>query len=139
MNKPIRPESRKIYEGVYPEQPKSFKSQNTEHTMKKTLLFFLVILVVPMCIAYVAYLYRPHNLGTVHPLFALLVALSTAFAIVHFLKPFPRTKLFTCVPCVTGWIALILAYLFNVPYYLAYAPIGVLIGGLFEKIQMRYL
>ncbi len=72
----------------------------------------------------------------------LMYSVLIAFAVVHVLKPggWFKRKPFTCMPCMTGWLALILALLSG---YTVESPIlmlaGIGLGGLAGGLIMRYL
>lgn len=48
-------------------------------------------------------------------------------------------KPFNCVKCLTGWFALILAFVFHVPHFYLYLPLGVFAGAIYSAIQMKFL
>lgn len=70
--------------------------------------------------------------------FIILTALSMAFTQVEILK-LGVTKPFNCTKCMTGWLSLIIAAVYQVPYWPYYLFIGLFVGALFEAIKMRWL
>lgn len=68
----------------------------------------------------------------------IIFALAFAFMWVHNLK-WGVTKPFNCMKCMTGWSAFALAFIFGTPHWYLYLPLGLLAGGLFSAIQMRWL
>jgi len=50
-----------------------------------------------------------------------------------------RHKPLNCLKCMTGWLALILAFTFHVQFWYIYLPVGLFAGGMFEGIKMRWL
>ena len=76
---------------------------------------------------------RIHFNGTLTGGQVVLFALAISFAITEAVKIFP------CMPCVTGWTALILAVAFHTPFAWAYLFVGLFVGALFSSIKMRWL
>lgn len=72
------------------------------------------------------------------PAMILLFALSGAFVWVEVLK-WGSVKPFTCVSCMTGWIALILAWWSHTDYWFMYLLVGKFIGCMWEGIRMKWL
>lgn len=112
--------------------------------MKKILsniVYIVMLIALFYLLAFIGVYANKHRpiIGTLHPAFVLLAALASAFTFVNYVNPFKRIKPFNCVTCLTGWIALILSYLFNVPFYCLYFPIGIFVGGMFERLTMKYL
>jgi hypothetical protein len=68
----------------------------------------------------------------------LFFSLACAFTWVEVLK-WGVTKPFTCIKCMSGWIALLFALIFHVDHWYLYLPAGLFIGALFEAIKMRWL
>lgn len=66
----------------------------------------------------------------------ILFALSIAFVWVEILR-WGVTKPFSCLKCMTGWTALILAYCFDTPYWPFYLFAGLFAGAMYSAIQMR--
>jgi hypothetical protein len=66
----------------------------------------------------------------------LFFSLACAFTWVEIMK-WGVTKPFTCIKCMTGWIALLLALIFHVDHPYFYLPAGLFIGAVFEAIKMR--
>lgn len=64
---------------------------------------------------------------------------SIAFLWVEVLKWFKRIKPFNCMMCMTGWICLILAFLFHTPFWFFYVAVGVMVGAIWSAFKMRYL
>lgn len=50
-----------------------------------------------------------------------------------------RHKPLNCLKCMTGWVALMLAFTFHVQFWYMYLPVGVFVGAVFEGIKMRWL
>lgn len=48
-------------------------------------------------------------------------------------------KPFSCVGCMSGWLTLILAFMFHVEVWYFYLPVGLLIGSIYSMVKMRYL
>lgn len=65
-------------------------------------------------------------------------SLSIAFVWVDVLK-IGVTKPFTCVKCMTAWVAVIIAYLYHVPFWYFYLPVGLFAGAIFSAVKMRWL
>lgn len=63
-------------------------------------------------------------------------ALSIAFFWVYILKWFAFTKPFNCLKCMTGWVALLLALLFNVEYAPLYLFAGLFTGAFADRVIM---
>jgi hypothetical protein len=68
----------------------------------------------------------------------LFFGLSLAFTWVEKLK-WGVTKPFNCVPCMTGWLSLLLAIVFHTEFWYLYLPAGLLVGSVFSTIKMRWL
>lgn len=66
-------------------------------------------------------------------------ALAIAFTWVEVLKWWKHVKPFNCLKCMTGWVALILAFTFHVQFWPLYLPLGLFVGAVFGAIKMRYL
>lgn len=64
-------------------------------------------------------------------------ALSLAFFWVYILKWLSFTKPFNCLKCLTGWVSLLLALLFNVEYAALYLFAGLFAGAIIDRIMMR--
>lgn len=69
----------------------------------------------------------------------IVFALSFAFMWVEVLKWWKQTKPFNCIPCLTGWVSLVMAFAFHVPFWYMYLPLGLFVGAVFGAIQMRWL
>lgn len=76
--------------------------------------------------------------GTMTGLHVIIFALAFAFAWVEVLK-WGAVKPFNCLKCLTGWVALILAFTFHVEFWYMYLPVGLFVGAVFEAIKMRWL
>lgn len=76
--------------------------------------------------------------GTMTGLQVVVFALAIAFTWVEKLK-WGVIKPFNCIPCMTGWVALILAFTFHVEFWYMYLPAGLFAGSMFEGIRMRWL
>lgn len=76
--------------------------------------------------------------GTMTGLQVMVFALACAFVWVDILK-WGVTKPFNCLKCMTGWIALMLAFAFHVEFWYMYLFVGLFVGSLFGAIKMRYL
>ena len=68
----------------------------------------------------------------------IIFSLSIAFTWVEVLK-WGVVKPFTCIRCMTGWIALILAGITHQPCWYLFVFLGVFVGAMFEGLKMRYL
>lgn len=82
----------------------------------------------------------------------LFLSLAIAFCWVEFIRPavslwwwvfslnnpFEKKPL-NCVKCMTGWVALIIGVIIHGWLGLAYLPLGVFVGAMFEVIKMRWL
>lgn len=68
----------------------------------------------------------------------LFFALACAFTWVEVLK-WGVVKPFNCLKCMTGWFAVILAFMFHVEFWPMYLPAGLFVGAIISAIQMRYL
>jgi len=71
-------------------------------------------------------------------LLVLFFSLSISFVWVEIIK-IGKFRPLNCVKCLTGWIALVIAYFFGTEYWYFYLPAGVFIGAMFEGIKMRWL
>ncbi len=67
-----------------------------------------------------------------------IFALAFAFMWVELLK-WGSVKPFNCIKCLTGWVALVLAFTFHVQFWYMYLPVGLFVGAMFEAIKLRYL
>lgn len=76
--------------------------------------------------------------GTMTGLQVVVFALAIAFTWVEVLK-WGSTKPFNCLKCLTGWVALILAFTFHVEFWWAYLFVGLFVGAVFGAIKMRWL
>jgi hypothetical protein len=63
----------------------------------------------------------------------ILFALSISFTFTEVIKLFP------CLKCVTGWTALLLAFIFHTPFFWMYLFVGLFVGAVFSAIKMRWL
>lgn len=81
---------------------------------------------------------NPLNGNTMPGYQVILFALSIAFVWVEILK-IGVVKPFTCVKCMCGWFALILAFYFDTPYWPLYLFVGLFAGAMYSAIKMRYL
>lgn len=68
----------------------------------------------------------------------IMFALSFAFMWVEVLR-WGAVKPFNCLKCMTGWIALILAFTFHVEFWPLYLPLGLFVGAVFGAVKMRWL
>lgn len=68
-----------------------------------------------------------------------IFALSFAFMWVEVLKWWKQIKPFNCIKCMTGWTAVILAFMFHVEFWYMYLPVGLMSGALFSVIKIRWL
>lgn len=66
----------------------------------------------------------------------MLYSFSLAFVWVEILR-WGNRKPFTCMKCMVGWFALLLAVLSGVDHWYMFPAIGVTIGGIFEAIKMK--
>jgi hypothetical protein len=105
------------------------------HTsVKSTVLQYLAIIMVGALI-YTFFNYSIH----IEPLSGpavLFFSLACAFTWVEVLK-WGVTKPFTCIKCMSGWIALLFALVFHVDHWYLYLPAGLFVGAVFEAIKMR--
>lgn len=73
----------------------------------------------------------------------ILFALSLAFVWVEVFRmgrrPAFNYKPLNCVPCLTGWLSLAIAYGFSTPYWYFYIAVGLFAGSMFSALKMRYL
>ena len=105
-------------------------------------LFILIALGVFNAIRFRHYLHQhlpsmPER-GTMSGPQVIFFALSFAFMWVEVLK-WGHVKPFTCLKCLTGWVALILAFTFHVEFWYMYLPAGLFTGAMFSAIKMRWL
>jgi hypothetical protein len=70
--------------------------------------------------------------------YILFLALSCAFLWVEKFK-IGHVKPLNCVPCMTGWFALIFACCEYGWGGVLYAPMGVFVGAMWSGIKMKYL
>lgn len=75
--------------------------------------------------------------GTMTGLQVVLFALAFSFAFTE-LK-LAKHKPLNCLKCLTGWVALILAFTFHVQLWYMYLPVGLMTGAVFGAIKMRWL
>lgn len=99
-----------------------------------TLAWMLVVVAAGFGVWWLSTL--PH--WPLSPVMVLLFALSAAFVWVEKLK-WGSVRPFTCVGCLTGWFALILAWWSHADYWFMYMPFGVFVGSLFDAIKLRWL
>lgn len=108
--------------------------------MKAFFNWWFFIMIVAFC--YCAYRYfRLPSLperGTMTGLQVIVFALSFGFTWVEILK-WGVVKPFNCLKCMTGWVALILAFTFHVEFWYMYLFVGLFVGAMFEGIKMRWL
>lgn len=76
--------------------------------------------------------------GTMTGLQVVVFSLAFAFTWVEVLK-LGVHKPFNCLKCMTGWVALILAFTFHVQFWYMYMFVGVFVGAMLEGIKMRWL
>lgn len=76
--------------------------------------------------------------GTMTGLQVVIFSLAFAFMWVEVLR-WGSIKPFNCLKCLTGWVALILAFTFHVQFWYMYLPVGAFVGAVFEGIKMRWL
>ena len=103
-------------------------------------LFFLLI-----AGGIVALIWHRHWIGQHLPergmmtgLQVIVFSLAFAFTWVEVMK-WGSVKPFNCIKCLTGWVALILAFTFHVEFWYMYLPMGLFVGAMFEGIKMRWL
>ena len=68
----------------------------------------------------------------------LFFALSIAFTNIEVLK-LGSVKPFNCLKCLTGWLSLILAFIFHTQFWYLYLPAGFFVGALFTALKNRWL
>lgn len=110
--------------------------------MKIFFNWLLFLLFVVACLATIKYRHYisghlPER-GTMTGLQVIVFSLAFSFMWVEVLK-WGSVKPFNCIKCLTGWVALILAFTFHVGFWMFYLPVGVTIGAMFEGIKMRWL
>lgn len=76
--------------------------------------------------------------GTMTGLQVVVFALAFAFTWVEVLR-WGSVKPFNCLKCMTGWVALILAFTFHVEFWYMYLPVGLFVGAMVSAIKMRWL
>lgn len=76
--------------------------------------------------------------GTMTGLQVIVFALAFSFMWVEVLK-WGSIKPFNCLKCMTGWMALILAFTFHVEFWYMYLPVGLFCGAVFSAIKFRWL
>lgn len=76
--------------------------------------------------------------GAMTGLQVVVFAMAFAFTWVEVLK-WGNTKPFNCLKCMTGWVALILAFTFHVEFWYMYLFVGLAAGAVFGAIKMRWL
>src|SRR5580765_1631306 len=106
--------------------------------MKTQTISTIIQWVIMVAIIFIAYWFgwREHKIhfeGTLNGAEVILFALSIAFTFVEVFKIFP------CLKCVTGWMALILAWTCNTPFAWAYLFVGLFAGAVFSSIKTRWL
>ena len=104
------------------------------------LLFLLILTAVALLFAHRQWIID--KLPTVPQMTGpqvLVFSLACAFMWVEVLKWWKQIKPFNCLKCMTGWMALILAFAFHVEFWYMYLPLGVTVGAVFGAIQMRWL
>jgi hypothetical protein len=113
--------------------------------MKILFNWFLFLLILGGIIAAVSYRhwigqYLPSipERGTMTGMQVIIFALSFAFMWVEVMK-WGHVKPFNCLKCMTGWVALILAFTFHVQFWYMCLPVGLFAGAMFGGIKMRYL
>lgn len=107
--------------------------------------WFLFLLILAGIIAAVSYRhwigqYLPSlpERGTMTGLHVIVFALSFAFMWVEVMK-WGVIKPFNCLKCMTGWVALILAFTFHAEFWYMYLPVGLFVGAMFSAIKLRWL
>lgn len=101
-------------------------------------LFFLFIIAAIYLSIRFCHLIPWPKFPTMTGLQVIFFALSLAFTWVEILK-WGVTKPFNCFKCMTGWFALILAFMFHVEFWPFALPAGLFVGSVFEGIKMRWL
>lgn len=105
-----------------------------------TIIQWLIIVAIIAAIWFFCHTKLPGiDLNPITGFQVILFALSLAFTWVYVLGWFKFIKPFSCMKCMTGWLALIIALIYHVPNAVIYLFIGLFIGGLFEAIKMRWL
>jgi hypothetical protein len=74
-----------------------------------------------------------HFTGTLTGFEVILFALSISFTLVEVAKIFP------CLKCVTGWVALLMAIAWHTPFPWLYLFVGLFVGAVFSAIKNRWL
>lgn len=107
--------------------------------VKNWTVFLLIIGVIAALIWYRHWIgqHIPER-GTMTGPQVVIFALAFAFTWVEVLK-WGSVKPFNCLKCMCGWMALILAFTFHVPFWPFYLPLGVFIGSIFSALKLRWL
>ena len=111
--------------------------------MKQTISTIIQWLIIVAIIFVICYFWRNDlNLNLfkdkqMNGLQVIFFSLSLAFFWVYILQWIKFTKPFNCLKCMTGWIALILAFLFHVEYWPLYLFGGLFAGAIVDRVIQR--
>jgi len=126
----VRPKQRVTQESViYQNEP---QPSQTKSSLKQWvgLTLFAILLVL-------AYKFWP-ALPEMNGYHVVVFSLALSFTWVEKLK-WGVIKPFNCVPCLTGWFAVIIAFAFHTPFWYFYLFVGLLVGSLFSAVKSRWL
>jgi hypothetical protein len=134
------PETEYDYPGALPSPPIVKKTP-----WWSTAIQYLIILALCFGVGILVRKWQGDDYHTFRSLFPALTpgailffSLSFAFTWVRILK-WGVTKPFSCVKCMTGWSALLFAWLFHADVPVMYLFTGLFVGAMFEAVSMRWL
>ena len=132
--KPEIEELKKSNEVVVPDFPTPRKEYTTRGVIFNWLLFIAIVSAIYFGIRCINF-----SFPTLKGWQAVLFGFSAAFVWVNRLGWLHHTKPFNCLPCMSGWATLILAFMFHVEAWYMYVFVGVVVGSIFNGIKMRWL
>lgn len=114
------------------------KISRTVYTAKGVIFNWLLF--TAFCVGgYFGWRYIEFSFPTLKGWQVVLFGFSAAFVWVDSLRWLRHTKPFNCLPCMSGWATLILAFIFHVEAWYMYVFVGVVVGAVFNGIKMKYL
>lgn len=121
--------------GIYWRDFIVLRNQRLNMKIVKSLFQWAIIIGLAITIFYYWKYIHPGNMKGYQ---VLLFALSISFTLIEKLK-LGMVKPFNCVPCLTGWFSLILAFIFHTEFWYLYLPAGLFAGSMFEALKNRCL
>lgn len=102
-----------------------------------TIIQWIILIAIIIALWYL-FRYKPiHITGDMTGFQCVLFSVSFSFLFTELFKL--TFKPLNCLKCMTGWVALILAFIFNVPFWPFYLFVGAFTGAIIELVIMRWL